>query len=457
MPYNVVFVSSDQHRRDACGCYGNPIVRTPNLDRLAQQGVRFDRAYCSSPLCAPTRASQISRREVHNHGALTHAINGENPGIPGNGGIECSETLGTMFRKAGYRTAAIGKLHVHGETRENDLGFDVRAHRFYTYTYEDYTAAVGQERVEAYLSGKSRSDKLKYNTALDPVQMPEEYMQDTLTTETSTAFIRQNSGRPFFIHVGLEKPHPPWTTQPRFIEMYDPAEIPLPSNRYQWWENEPLFPFIRAMGFNSDREAPFSDQEMRNCIAAYYACISEMDSNVGRIMDTLRETGVLDNTIVVFTADHGDNLFEHALEQKHCFYEGSVGVPFILSVPDEFPAGEVSSQLAAGIDIMPTLADLCGLPIPGDADGCSLVPALKEETDEGRAVFSEFYEHENAPGRMVRFREWKYIYYHGAAELLFNMEQDPEEMHDLVDEPEHADIRAELKRRVLDGWSVVGQ
>ena len=234
MPYNVVLITSDQQRRDACGCYGNPIVGTPHIDELASRGVRFTQAYCDSPLCAPSRASYISGRQVHHHGALTHLMNGKAPGIPGNGDISCSETLGTLLRKGGYATAAIGKLHVHGETRQNDLGFDVRAHRFYTYHYQDYINSVGAQRVQAYLSGKDKDDRLKYNTAYAPVKLQERYMQDSLTTQSSIDFIGQQADRPFFIHVGLEKPHPPWTTQQRFLDLYDPRRMPLPANPNMW-------------------------------------------------------------------------------------------------------------------------------------------------------------------------------------------------------------------------------
>ncbi len=454
MPYNVVLITSDQHRRDAVGCYGNPIVQTPHLDALAARGVRFTRAYCDSPLCAPSRASYISGRLVHRHGALTHAIHNKCPGTPGNGGIVSCETLGTLFRKGGYATAAIGKLHVHGETRENDLGFDVRAHRFYTYHYEDYIDAVGPERVEAYLSGKGHSDELKYNTAKAPVRLEERYMQDSLTTATSVEFIRHHAGQPFFLHVGLEKPHPPWTTQGRFLDLYDPAQMPLPANRHQWWENEPLFPFPPAKGFNRDRQAPFTDEQMRNCIASYYACISEMDANVGRVVAALGEAGVLENTVIVFSADHGDNLFEHGLEQKHCFYEGAVAVPLIVTVPDGFARGVASEQMTALVDLMPTLAELTGLPTPPDADGESLVPALGGQADDERAVFSEFYEWPQWPGRMVRYRQWKYIHYRGQAELLFDLDRDPGEMRNLAAEADHAAIREQLRGLVLAGWEI---
>ena len=361
-----------------------------------------------------------------------------------------------MFRKAGYATAAIGKLHVHGETRQDDLGFDVRAHRLYTYTYEDYVASVGKERVDAYLSGKDRDDELKYNAALAPVRLEDEYMQDSLTTTTSIDFIRQNKDRPFFVHVGLEKPHPPWTTQGRFLDLYNPAEMPLPPNRHEWWENDPQFPFTKGRGFNSDREVPFSDDKMKHCIAAYYACISEMDGNVGKIMHALRREDLLEKTVIVFASDHGDNLFEHGLEQKHCFYEGAVAVPLIISGPEGRWQGGESSQFTSLIDIMPTLAEITHVPVPADADGCSLVPAMQGKTDPHRAVFSEFHEWVRWPARMIRLREWKYIYYHGHTELLFNLDHDPGEMQNLAEDPEHADICAELKRRVLSDWSIAG-
>jgi len=210
---------------------------------------------------------------------------------------------------------------------------------------------------------------------------------------------------------------------------------------------------MSGKGFNNDRKQPFSDDKMRNCIAAYYACISELDENAGRIIETLRNEGVLDKTIIIFSADHGDNLFEHGLEQKHCFYEGPVGIPLIISVPGNFPRGTVNEQKTAPIDIMPTLAELNGLPIPDDADGISLVSAMRGDIDLDRAVFSEFYEHRKHPGCMVRYREWKYIYYHDAAEVLFNLDQDPEEMHNLAGQKPCAKIQQAPKQRILKGWN----
>jgi choline-sulfatase len=161
-----------------------------------------------------------------------------------------------------------------------------------------------------------------------------------------------------------------------------------------------------------------------------------------------------EKTVVIFSADHGDNLFEHGLEQKHCFYEGPVGVPLIVAVPDGVPRGVESPQLTSLIDVMPTVAALTGLPVPADADGMSLLPAMRGEIDPDRAVFSEFYEWDAWPGRMIRYREWKYILYRGHSEVLFNLDRDPHEMENLAGDPVYDGIRSELRRRVLNDWHV---
>jgi choline-sulfatase len=455
LPHNVVLIITDQQRRDACGCYGNPIVKTPALDRLAARGVRFTDAYCDSPLCAPSRAAMITGRRPFSNTALTHMINGLASGAPGNPGIVSEETLGTMFRKAGYATGAIGKMHVHGETRQEDLGFDVRKHRFYTYDYEDYVNEVGQERVDAYLCDKTASAHNKYNTSNTPVKLEARYMQDSLTTASSMEFIRANAGKPFFLHVGLEKPHPPWGTQAEFHAMYDPDKMPLPDSRREWDEKPPVFPFIPKRGLGPEGPG-FTDDEMRRAVASYYACVSNADDNVGRILTLLDELNLTDDTIVIFTADHGDNLFDHGLMQKHCFYESAVGIPLIAAGPGLEAGGATCSQPCSLIDLMPTLTQLCSLPTPGDAEGASLVPAVAGEIDPDRAIFSEFHESSTGPCRMIRTQRWKYLLFPGKTEVLFDRQADPKELTNLATDPAHEQTCKDLRARTLDGWDVPG-
>lgn len=455
MKYNVVFITTDQQRRDACGCYGNDRIKTPNIDRLASEGIRFTNAYCDSPLCAPSRASYISGRQVYKHGAFSHKVNGKSSGYPNNGSIQYTETLGTMHRKAGYKTAAIGKLHVHGETRLIDLGFDVRKHRFYTYNYEDYNNSIGESNVKKYLNDKGRDCRLKYNESLSKVELTAAQMQDTLTTDSSIEFIKQNKDKPFFIHVGLEKPHPAWTTQEKFLSLYDPEDMIVPDNRYDWWENGHKFPFFSDKGYDPRQKEQFTDESIQRCIAAYYACVSEADNNVGRLLDTLDDENIRDNTIVIFSTDHGDNLFEHGLTQKHCFYEGAVGIPLIVSLPNKLSQNTVCDQLVTLIDIMPTLAEINDIAIPEDIDGSSLLPYINGLNDDERMIFSEIHvpnEDNNMSGRMVRYKQWKYIYYIDDTELMFNLKDDPTEMKNVAANSEYKEIKALLKTHTLDNW-----
>jgi choline-sulfatase len=447
MSYNIVLIVTDQQRMDACGCYGNKIVKTPNIDKIAERGIRFSNAYCPSPLCAPSRASYITGRHVSHHGALTHFINGKDPGIPGNPGVTYSETLGSMFRKAGYATAAIGKMHVHGETKkEEDLGFSVRAHRFYTYSYQDYIDAVGQENVDKYLCGKASNDKCKYNYENRPVDLEERFMQDSLTTESSIKFITDNKNKPFFIHVGLEKPHPAWFTQPRYHAMYDPDKIAIPETADYSWKNDPLASILEGWGWK-DKSRP-TEKEIKNSVAAYYACVSEADNNVGRILDTLSANGLLENTVVVFTSDHGENLYHHGMMQKHCFLESAVKVPLIVAVPKGFPKNVENNSPCSLIDLMPTFADICNIKVPEAIDGKSLLPIISGKADSERPIFSEYFE-KDMKSRMVKVGDWKYIVYEEHnIEVLYNLKNDPLEMKDISNNPENKSIMNMLRRHM---------
>ncbi|TVQ22728.1 MAG: DUF4976 domain-containing protein [Spirochaetaceae bacterium] len=457
---NIILIISDQHRREACGCYGNRVVKTPNIDRLARRGVRFSRAYCDSPLCAPSRASLVTGLRPHHHGALFHAVNGKQPGIEGAPGITCERTIGEFLRDNGYDTAAIGKMHVHGETPINDLGFSFRKHRFYTYTFREYIEAVGQENMDRYLGPgfpeqtprAYRDKRWNLNTDNTPVDMEEDKMQDSLVTATAVQYIaekaelqRSGCGRPFFVHVGLEKPHPPWKTQPRFHALYDPDQMRLPRTRYEQDETGG-YDYIQQ----GRRKNPFTDDDMRHSVAAYYANVTNMDENVGKVVDAAVEAGVYDNTVFIYTSDHGDNLFDHGLTGKHCMYEASVGVPLIISYPAAFPQNTETDQLSSLLDLYPTLADLIGVPVPSKLDGQSLLPAVNGAPARDRMLYSEF--HEAGPLRMIRTEKWKYIYTHQRSDQLYDVENDPDEMNNLAAEPAYGETVRELRTAALDDW-----
>lgn len=290
MSFNVVFIISDQHKTKVTGCYGNSVVKTPHIDKLAKNGVRFTKAYCDSPLCAPSRASILTGMRPHTHGALYHVLK-RNPSQPdGSFGIAEVETLAGVFRKNGYVTGGIGKLHVHGETRQTrDLGFDERALRFYTYHFEDYIAVVGKEKKDVYVRGIGKNTLLAYNHENQPVELEETDMFDTLVVNRSLEFLEQHRDDKFFLWVGLEKPHTPWTVPKRFHDMYDPKDMVLPETLREQEMRGPLDYLEDHFQVRPTRG--ISDDTIRSSIAAYYANVTNMDENVGKVLAKVEELG----------------------------------------------------------------------------------------------------------------------------------------------------------------------
>lgn len=435
---NVLVVFSDQHRRDAAGCRGHPLVRTPAIDRLAGDGVCFDNAYCASPICGPCRSAVLTGRHVHRTGAYRHCHMHSPMGLP---------TMGTVFREAGYATAAFGKLHVKGETDENDLGFDERALRIYTPTSTDYQHAVSAEEYAEYDPG----GREQYNPANRAVGIREDRMLDTMATERSLDFLRRRRGEPFFLWMGLDRPHPSWRNPERFHAMYDPADMELPDDI---WEERPDLPatIIENAQFPVVTREAYTDDQLRACTAAYYASVSYADDLVGRALDELDRLGLADDTVVVYASDHGENLFSHGLVHKHCFFEQAAGVPLVLRGPG-VPSGETRAAPVSLVDLLPTLTDLCGLDAPPDVDGRSLGDLLDDADATRDAAFSEFYEW-GTPERMVRTGRWKYVHSHDDRCQLYDLETDPGEHVNRVDDPAYAETVARLDALVLDGWEI---
>jgi iduronate 2-sulfatase len=437
---NVLFIVSDQHKKAVTGCYGNPLVRTPNIDRLSRNGVLFTRAYCACPLCGPSRSAMLTGTHVHTCGVWHHGFMESLPELP---------TLGSAWRRAGYVTGAFGKLHVAGETRERDLGFDERALRIYTSLPGDYWEAVGEETVWKYGSYlvADRPRRNPYNCANVPIDMDTGLMFDDLVVERSIAFLKEHRRDRFFLWVGIEKPHPEWYAPEEFHRFYRKDQVPVPAT-----VGGGLAAVPKTMIPDWMRMGALPKDKIRGAITAYYANVSYVDWNVGRLLAALDDLGLERETVVVYTSDHGDNLFEHGLIQKHCFYEGAVAVPLIVANPELLPAGRECLSLASLIDLFPTLLELGGLDAPPTLEGRSLVAAARgggASPDE--AVFSEFYGF-GVPTRMIRTPEWKYIHAQDGAALLFDARNDPSETRNLAGEGGCEAVRRELKARVLSGW-----
>jgi arylsulfatase A-like enzyme len=484
---NVVFIVSDQQRRDSCGCYDSPVKRTdgssptPVLDRFAAEGIRFDRAYCNSPLCAPSRASYHTGVYPHTTAALYHRMDWREAGLVRFPGVRKGlPTLGEVFRAGGYRTAAIGKMHVHGETPGIwDMGYDVNKLRFYTVYpgkhYADEKNGDLNARYREYKGYEKKTyreiDPVRFKNApegltvkqnklnthyLETLVENEEEMYDHRVTTESIRFIDECVERkqPFMIHVGLEKPHPEWTTFQRFLDEFDPAEMPLPETVREWTKLGKL-PTHLSWIHNA-----ISDKETRNAMAAYYACVADLDEQVGRIMDRCRALGVEDDTVFIFSTDHGEMLFDHGLRGKHNMYEESTGIPLLVKYAKAFKPGSTCKTPVSLIDVFPTLTGLCGLPAPDGLEGESL-RAIAGGKGSDRLVFSEFYQagHDGWPGRYVPQRmavdsRYKYIYTHGCIDQLFDLKNDPKELKNLAIDSKFDKVRYQLRLQTLQDWEI---
>jgi choline-sulfatase len=445
---NIVFLFSDQHRADALGCAGHPVVKTPNLDRLAAGGVRFERTFAAAPICGPCRSAMLTGRTVARCGALTHRHMHRQMGLP---------TLGTVFREAGYVTGAFGKMHVAGEDDEHDLGFDERALRIYTPMKNDYQHTIGMEKFWQYCSylpqyrpHPDARERHSYNLKNEPIRLEEELILDRMTADRSIAFLRQHREDQFFLYVGLEKPHNEMYAPKRFHDLYNPAKMELPENRHfdrsrlpDTIYDNPTFPIADGL----------TDDQMRHATAAYYANVSYMDEQAGRVLDALDELGLADNTIVVYSTDHGENLFNHQIVQKQCFFEEAVRVPLLVRVPGVTEAGTTRAQLASLLDLFPAFCDACGIAPPDGLDGKSLLPVITDNAPLRDEVFSEFYE-SGVAERMIRTDRWKYVHSEGDLHQLYDLESDPHENVNLIDDPAHAGIAKELDARLCRDWQI---
>lgn len=438
---NVLFIISDQHRRDYCGYAGHPIVKTPHLDQLASTGTWFSNAYCQSPLCGPSRSSLLTGTHCHTCRGLTH----QQPF-----GILDIPTMGSVYRDAGYSTASLGKVHVQGEEKGTgrDLGFTERALRIYTYEWQDYVDAIGAENVDKYAtywSGSKTPRRSTYNAENKPVELPDELMYDHLVVDRCLAFLDKHKDERFFLWAGLEKPHPELFAPERFHKLYDPAQQELPST---WNHPTNDLPVTVTHRQRWDR----SEDAIRGCMAAYCANVSYLDESIGRLLTGLEQLGLADNTIVVYTTDHGESLYEHGLQQKHCFFESAVSVPLVIHHPDIKANGRESGILTGLIDLFPTLLDLTGLQHPDTLEGQSLVNAMQGDDQElNDEVFSEFYSWGRCE-RMIRTHDWKYVWTEGDNAQLYDLNADPNETKNLALDPAHASRRDELDQRLKADW-----
>ncbi len=450
---NVLYLMTDQHNAQHMGCAGDPLVRTPNMDRIAERGVRFERAYCNNPICSPSRISYVSGQYPHTHGIL------------GNNNFEFvdrnPDTLGATFRRYGYQTALIGKAHMIRDWDEEAYEHirycdmtdadrrDPRRHHYYKYLidhgvadlYEDGALPKGHEA----LTRKHAVSGLPY-----------EHSNEAWTGRETLEFLRgRDQERPFFVHMSFERPHPHWMPAAEHAGMYDPADIELGPDAVDWFVNRFAGrpEFIMNIARNK-MNAFATPDELKQALAYHFALITVIDMEIGRVLDHLEETGELDNTIIVYCADHGDFAGDHGLYMKNMgIYESIHRIPFIVSYPGS-PQGEVRErEIIESVDLFPTLCELADVPAPeGVLDGCSIVPEL-EGSGAGKpfAICEWDFPEPQRRFNAIRTDRFRLTYYsHELGGELYDHATDPWEMHNVYDEPEYAETRLELLEQLFD-------
>lgn len=434
---NILFLLSDQHSPFFSGYAGHPVVKTPHLDRLARTGIVFDRAYCQSPLCCPSRASLLTGRYCRDLGIY------DNQHILDSNGITFPRTLGT----AGYRTCVIGKTHYNGE-------------QFQGYQERPYGDLYGQahqpdprrlpERGAAGLGGVIET--------AGPSGIPLPLTQTEICVAESAKWLQTHvasrGGQPFCLSVHFDKPHFPICPPAEYLRRYE-GRVHLPDLPKGFLDRET--PFVRA----AMRAFGICDPERHDraaherALAAYCACIEWMDDAIGRVLATLDYLGLAENTLVVYSSDHGEMAGERGTWQKSVFYEASARIPLIMRFPPLTGSGGRCDANPVGlIDMFPTFCELAGIATPQACAGISLLPLLRGETIARDAIFSEsvILHSPNDAGCMIRTGRWKYNTYLDGTDELYDLEADPGEWNNLATAPIHAAVRTELRKRVLAFW-----
>lgn len=454
-PPNILVICSDEHHPLMSGYLGHPHVQTPNLDALAADGTRFTNAYCNSPVCTPSRMSFMTGKYASEVGSwFLH--------IP----LDPEEmTWSRRLKEAGVASTMLGKLDLCGDYQ--DAGFsDYRILK----RRPAWTEYPRQSPFAPRLEGYVRPDKREHidNSGIrepfitDGHSGPDDrygfYDHDRIVTGWALDYVkergRSGSADPWALYVGLIYPHWPYCVPQKYFDLYYPDNVEMPFDAS--FPNERLHPALRHFQKGQGIDG-ITEDDVRRTVAAYYGMITVMDEMIGRIIDELKTQGLYDNTYIIYTSDHGDSLGEHGLFYKQCSYEGSVGVPLIVSGPG-LPTGEMRDNPVSLVDLYPTVMDMAGLETEPDRRGHSWLPLITDNAERPEHVFAEHHGNFFKDSwYMIRMGDYKFTYYCNDRPTLYNLADDPPELHDLAADPAHAPVLAECEevlRGILDPEAV---
>ena len=488
---NILFIMADQLRWDYLSCYGHPHLKTPNIDSLAKKGVMFESAYVQAPVCGPSRASYYTGRTVFSHGSTWNQVP-----------LPIGElTIGDYLRQSGIRTGVVGKTHMRpdiegmnrlGISKNTEIGLIVSEPGFDPYERDDGLHPNNQI--------KNSSKKLSYNQWLNklgyggenpwdswanssegkngeilsgwrlrnsnkPARIPEKHSETAFMTNRAIEFIEESNDIPWFLHLSYIKPHWPYIAPAPYHNMYSSNQFyPVQRTDSEKKINHPVYKAFMENGISKT----FSKDEVRETVlAGYMGLIKQIDDNLGRLFKFMEKTKKMEDTMIVFTSDHGDYHGDHWLGEKELFHEQIVRVPMIIYDPSSSAdknRGVKEQRFIEAIDLLPTFLDAVESKVSKHRlEGQSLIPMIRgEKIDRWKdSIFCEtdysFNEARkilnlgasDARAFMIRNKKWKYIYYKGFPSQLFDLENDPDEFVDLGQSPDYVNIREEMKELLL--------
>ena len=444
---NIVLIMTDEMRGDCMGIAGHPDVKTPYLDSLAAQGIYYPNAYSACPSCVPARACLHTGLSPEHTGRV-----GYQDRVDWNYGC----TMASELAKAGYYTQCVGKMHVH--PMRHYLGFhNVELHDGYLHAYRsaDTPSREYQPLADDYLHWLHEelgADADVLDAGLDcnswmtrPWPYEEKYHPTNWVTRQSIDFLRRRDpGKPFFLMTSYVRPHAPYDAPQAFFDLYEHKDL-RPPVRGDWDDRELLEKTGRV--FNNIT-GPSDPEQIRRQMVGYYACISHVDNQIGRLLLALTEQHLMDNTVILFVSDHGEMLSDHCLDRKSVPYQGSIRVPLLISGPEKLigRTGVRDESLAELRDIMPTVLELAGAPVPAHLDGKSILRGTDRAYLHGEHTYEPF----RKSSQFIVTKQDKFIWFtQTGEEQYFDLIRDPGETHNAVRDPQYADRVALLREKLV--------
>ena len=466
---NILLISADQLRCDALGAYGNSQVKTPNIDSLAKEGIVFENHFVQNPYCMPSRWSIFTGRYPRNHGVRENGVIFDNSEV----------TMARVLKEEGYTTSSIGKMHLTPqlmvEEKEDEnwpddsFGFTVkhltddskRGEYLHYLKKKDkgiynYVLNQGKEKIDEDLN-----DSFKRPFDLAPQikenKISAEFHQSNWIADRTIEYIKNNKDKPFFSWCSFVDPHHPFDPPEPYASMYDINDIPMPVRMDGEHEDKPKHFKDMYLGFSTGNErydfSTITDEGWKTVIAKYWGMVSLIDYNVGRIIDALKKEGIYENTIIIFTSDHGELLGDHKLLFKGPFhYDSLIKVPFIMTWGSRLEANKKINKITQHIDIMPTILDYTGIDVPRGVQGKKIRNIIENDKDSNyEYALIEYDTGEwGLKVKTIRSKEWKLTYYMSKEYgELYDLRNDPHEFYNLWNRNDYKDIREKLTIKLL--------